>query len=115
MPRRYGKRPRYNRDKYSFEQTNFLSPTEDNWTLVETEDEALSNSRQWYIPLINPTTINGMRKVKHLTITLSNYTSDANLLFYAIVFVPDGYSPQPIQFPSANHAINNYSANQFVM
>ena len=115
MPRRYVKRTRVARDKYSIEQTNFQSPQVSEWTTIESTDEAIADSKQWVVPLINPASIQGMRKVKHLTVTLANTASDANLLFYSIVYVPEGYEAQPLQFPAPDHAISNYKANQFVM
>lgn len=60
----------------------------------------------------------GMRKVKHLTISIANRNEDANSaasLFYALVYVPEGYAPQSLPVPVVNTPTAMYAANQFVM
>ena len=116
MPRRYVKRLRYNKDKYSIEQTNFQSTTVGNWSVVSAPDEFTVDSFQYNTIITAPTDTQGMRKVKHLTLSIANVgTTDSNLLMYAIVYVPAGYDVQPIRFPAAGLSTNNYTANQFVM
>lgn len=113
MPRTRRYRRTGNRDKYSIEQTNIVSPVLSEWPVVESTSEAESNSRQYAISILPPVTFEGMRKVKHLTISFS-FIQDIPL-FYAVVFVPQGYTPQPIHIPSAGNAVTQYNANQFVM
>ena len=119
MPRRYFRRRSANRDKYSIEQTNIVTSATNAWPPVEVpvEDTTRQNSKQFAIPIVNPLDTQGMRKVKHLTVSIANAGAGAEStsLFYAIVFVPQGYEPQPISYPAAGYAVNNYEANQFVM
>ena len=117
MPRRYFRRRSGNRDKYSIEQTNIVSTPCNTWPQFNPSDASLQASRQFTIPIVPPVETQGMRKVKHLTLTIANFasTSDSAPLFYAIVYVPQGYEPQPISYPADGYAVNNYSANQFVM
>ena len=119
MPRRYFRRRSSNRDKYSIEQTNIETQSSNTWPAVNVSetDPTLQNSRQFAIPIVPPVDSQGMRKVKHLTFSISNNqsTSDSGPLFYTVAFVPQGYEPQPIQYPASGYAVNNYEANQFVM
>ena len=110
--RRYYKRSS-NRDKYSVEQTNITTPNITNWTQVPPATDFETTSYQFSIGVIPPIQSEGMRKVKHITASFSN--SADTLLYYALVFVPQGYEPQTIHIPSSGNAVNNYSANQFVM
>ena len=106
-----------NKDKYSIEQTNFNSPAVANWTQVPAANETQLDSLQWNIDVVPPTDFQGMRKIKHLTISLCNAGSNTEslALIYNIVFVPQGYAAQTIAFPNNGYALNNYTANQFVM
>lgn len=119
MPRRYFRRRSANRDKYSIEQTNIVTSATNAWPPVDIPETnpTLQNSVQYAIPVVQPIDTQGMRKVKHLTVSISNSgnISESIPVFYSIVFVPHGYEPQPISFPAAGYAVNNYSANQFVM
>ena len=115
MPRRYRRYSRKSRDKYSVEQYNFTSPPAEDWTLVESTSELTQNSRQWYTIVVPPVNFQGMRKVKHLTISLCNVTSDNTFLIYNLVYVPEGYQPLPINFPANGSAVSNYASNQFIM
>ena len=115
---RYRRRRYYvNRDKYSVEQTALQTALSSSWNVVPADETALTQaSRQFSIPVIRPTDIQGMRKVKHLTFTLSNaQVAEYTPFIYAIVYVPQGYQPQPINFPSNDSATALYPANQFVM
>ena len=116
MPRRYRKRI-INRDKYSIEQTNFITPTSIEWPVVTAPSELQQDSYQYSIQIIPASTDQGMRKIKHLTISMANYrgTSDSASLFYAIVYVPQGYQPQHITVPASGAAGSNYQANQYIM
>ena len=102
MPlRRYNSR-RYvvNKDKYSIQQNTFR--------LLLT-----SQAPQNYIICVPDTNVEGMRKVKHLTISLGNITG-SGVIYWALVFVPSGYSPNTLNLPTQN-AGNLYEPNQFVM
>ena len=112
MPRRYRRHFR-NKDKYSIEQTNIVSPVISEWPLFTPTSELESNSRQFAIAVLPPVDFEGMRKVKHLTISFS-FIQDIPL-FYSIVYVPQGYQPQSLHIPSSGNAISQYDANQFVM
>jgi len=117
MPRRYYRRRSANRDKYSIEQTNIVTSASESWPPVAAPDATIQASKQFAIPIIPPVDAQGMRKVKHLTVSIANIAegADSQPVFYAIVFVPQGYEPQPISYPAAGYAVNNYPANQFVM
>ena len=67
MRRRYYKRTQ-NRDKYSVEHTTIHTR---NFGMDTTEV-----GRQWAINILPPTEIEGMRKVKHLTISFCNFGGD---------------------------------------
>ena len=87
--RRYNSR-RYvvNRDKYSIQQNTFR--------LLLT-----SQNPQNYIICVPDNAVEGMRKVKHLTISLGNITG-TGVLYWALVFVPSGYSPNTLNLPGQN-------------
>ena len=110
--RRYYKRTP-NRDKYSVEQTFINPPASTEWELLAATD-TLEATRQTAYSIIPPTDVQGMRKVKHFTLTFSANT-DVSILYYALVFVPQGYSPQRVNIPLIGYASPAYSANQFVI
>ena len=110
--RRYHRRS-YNKDKYSIEQTNITTPNITTWTQIDPTSEFEQSSYQFTIQVIPPVNAEGMRKVKHLTASFS--TSADTLLYYAVVFVPQGYDPQIIHIAGPGYAVNSYVANQFVM
>ena len=114
MVRRYYRRtPRSNnRDKYSVENTVVLTPSSSNWTTVPATADTLA-SRQFFIPIVPSTNVQGMRKVKHLTISFSS-ASDTRLC-YVLVYVPEGYDPNPIRIPQLGYATSLYEPNQYVM
>ena len=72
MPRRYPRRYKGNRDKYSIEQTSFLSSSVANWHGVNAIPNETQASLQWECLIVPPDSTQGMRKVKHLNITLCN-------------------------------------------
>ena len=116
MPRRRYHRHSSSRDKYSIEQTTIRTPILNDWAAVEATTET-DASHQFNMPIIPPTAVEGMRKVKHLTFTISNGASagESVPLYYAIVYVPQGYAPQPLRIPLVGQAASLYYANQFVM
>ena len=116
MVRRYFRRRYANKDKYSIEQTNFQSSAVQDWTEVQPASQFTQTSYQFITALVPPSTTQGMRKIKHLTISMANITGDQNgLIWYAIVYVPEGYEPQALQIPNVGAACVNYAANQFIM
>ena len=116
MVRRYYRRtPRSNnRDKYSVEQTLISAPAYNAWTEVPATDST-KLTRQFSISVIPPTSEQGMRKVKHFTLSFSNANMNGAPLVYALVYVPEGYDPNPINVPIDGNAISMYEPNQFVI
>lgn len=118
MPRRYYRRRIVNKDKYSIEQTAIRTAPYNQWQTVQAIPPNIMASKQFKIPILAPTDMQGMRKVKHLTFTISNgewTTTEADALLYALVYVPQGYNPQDINYPATNSAVQLYDANQYVM
>ena len=115
MVRRYYRRtPRSNnRDKYSVENTACTTPPTSSWTPVPASGDLTQASRQFPITIVPATDVQGMRKVKHLTISFSSEADTR--LFYALVYVPGGYEPSFINFPALGQSISLYEPNQFVM
>ena len=108
--RRGYSRRRAGRDKYSVEQTGFS-------TTLPTE--TTNGLHQTAILIVAPDATQGMRKVKHLNVSLT-WRNDANNedtseLFWALVFVPQGYSPNPMYSVSGSVSGSLYEPNQFVM
>ena len=95
MPKRYNRRPYSNKDKYSVEQTTFLTASVANW--VGYTDTGLTDTLQTSLIVVPSIDSGGMRKVKHLTISLSNAGNDAMPLWWAIQYVPAGYEPQKLR------------------
>ena len=116
MGRRYYRRRVVNRDKYSVEQTAIRSNNLNLWTHVE-GGEYTGDSSQWSVAIVPASSLQGTRKVKHLTFSIANSgTQNEDIpLMYAIVYVPEGYAPRAIQFPAVDGAISMYEPNQFVM
>ena len=103
MPyRRAYKRPRYGkRDKYSVQQKAFQfsadSGTSSTWLLVPA------------------TTLEGMRKVKHLMVNLTIDPDSVGPMWWAIVYVPQGTTVGSINVTTSASATGMYEPNQFVM
>ena len=117
MVRRYRRRI-VNKDKYSIEQTVIRTHPLNSWTTIASIPPNIAESRQFKIPVLPASDMQGMRKVKHLTFTISNGewpNSEADSLLYALVYVPQGYHPQDINFPALDSAVSLYDANQYVM
>ena len=96
----------YNRDKYSKE--NFRVAVAVGNTLVN----GLYQGGQAIVPA---TTVQGMRKVKHVTVSLSKLTNDgvddAKPFHWALVYVPESYAANPIGAVGGSL----YEPNQYVM
>ena len=116
MVRRYRRRIA-NKDKYSIEQTVIRTDSLNAWPTVPA-GEYTAMSRQFKLVVVPSSDLQGMRKVKHLTFSISNgewaNTSQSEML-YALVYVPQGYTPQDINFPAPGSATTLYDANQYVM
>ena len=110
MVRRYARRQYWrssNRDKYSVETTAGILPAPSSATNV---------LYQSAVAIVPPSTIQGMRKVKHITITLTDLQANDDL-FWAIVYVPQGTQPNALFSVTGDfHNVGSmYEPNQFVM
>ena len=63
--------------------------------------------------VVPPTTAEGMRKVKNITVNLSSGGRTGFSYYWAIVYVPEGTSPNELQVGGA--VASMYEPNQFVM
>lgn len=115
MPRRRIYRRTTGKKKYSIEQTIINTPSTDDWGLVLGPDATVANSRQIDFPILPPTSLEGMRKVKHFNLSFTCSNDIGTPITYALVFVPEGYAPQDLQLPAQNNAVDLYPANQFVI
>ena len=101
MPKYYKKKYYYRggRDKYSVEQS--------------AGSLSVPALQQAYAQVVPDTSIGGMRKVKHLTISTSITTSDslAATGYWALVYVPQGTTVNPLSLTGTSM----YEPNQFVM
>ena len=119
--RYYGRRRSYNRDKYSIEHTGVTVPgytaeSTNGWTVYEATSST-AQSIQRAETIVPATSIQGMRKVKHLTISLTTFQEGSTPgILYALVYVPEGYDPQPFTIPNTSSvSASLYSANQYIM
>ena len=76
-----------NRDKYSIEHRAITVATE----------EQTADLYQSTVPIVLATTDEGMRKVKHITVNLTTSAAGVSTLYWAIVYVPNGYLTNPIR------------------
>lgn len=114
MPRRFFRRRHINKDKYSVEHTSVRTLPTDQWDQVAATGDAAA-SFQTVHTIVDANNIQGMRKVKHITITASNAQTSLNPLYYILAYVPQGYDPQNILMPNPGVSIDTYPANQYVM
>lgn len=101
MPKYYKKRyyRGSGRDKYSVEQQAGAL-------------EIPANSQAWTIVVPN-SAIQGMRKVKHLTISVAHPESQGiGFSYWALVYVPQGTTPNTLNLTGTT---GMYEPNQFVM
>ena len=99
--RRPYKRTRYGKTiKYSVQQKAFQFTA-----------TGAASSAQVIVPA---TTLEGMRKVKHLTVSLSGESAVGNI-YWALVYVPQGTTAQSITVSAAGSTTAMYEPNQFVM
>ena len=98
---------RGNKDKYSVEHTRVL---------ISTNSTAVNGLNQAAALVVAPTTVQGMRKVKHIRISLSPTGEAAgggqSDVTWALVYVPEGYNPNNLDGVN-EHSL--YEPNQFVM
>lgn len=97
--RKYTKHPK---DKYSVEQTAGIL--------------TVPASGQNYLQVVPPSTVQGMRKVKHITVTLGTGIGGSgvgNTAWWALVYVPQGTTVNTLNTSGAGASL--YEPNQFVM
>lgn len=99
MPRRYYRRYRRAKRKYSVEQRplNF----------------ALTPSSTTAVVIVPPSATEGMRKVKNITVNIIPQSDDVFALWWALVYVPEGTSAGSLNLTSPTGSL--YEPNQFVM
>ena len=102
MPKVYKKRGYVRpRDKYSVEQSAGLVATD--------------NEGNGAVTVVPAASIQGMRKVKHLTVSMANPAASvgggASILYYALVYVPAGTTPSALSASDGPM----YEPNQYVM
>ena len=76
---------------------------------------AIPAGQQAWVQVVPDTAIQGMRKVKHLTVSLaSNESSDGGLpwTYWCLVYVPQGTAPNVMTLTGGT---GMYEPNQFVM
>jgi len=104
MPyRRPYKRARYGkRDKYSIQQkaVEFSTPADDATAKVE---------------VVPGTDVEGMRKIKHLTVSVTTEHDDSGSFYWALVYVPQGTTPGNLTVNVVTGTTGMYEPNQFVM
>ena len=113
MPRRYRRRRFGNRDKYSIEHTVFNTPSSGDWTKYAAVG-VTAPTQQISFPVLPPTVTQGMRKVKHFTMSF-NASDDTSPIAYALVYVPENYEVNRINLPGGGSAVELYEPNQFVI
>ena len=105
MPKYYKRSyRRYPKVKYSVEQSAFT--------------ETVTASNQQATLIVPPSATQGMRKVKHLTISIATTAaaSTSDYFYWALVFVPEGYNPNLLTVSStAGASAPLYEPNQNVM
>jgi hypothetical protein len=99
MPRRTYIRSRRPRKKYSIQQKAFMFDA--------------ASSATTSVEIVPATTVEGMRKVKHVTV---NCTTLADFpIYWALVYVPQGITPSALNVATTGDQTSLYEPNQFVM
>ena len=106
------RRPLANKAKYSQETKSFIIPAAD----LELHDSLYQAAYK----IVPDTSIQGMRKVKHINISMtSSGSSDSvNPIYWAIVYVPEGFNLNSNGATSPNWLKTNdslYEPNQYIM
>lgn len=116
MPRKYYRKKYVNKDKYSIESQMYMTPYLNTWTVIE------GATRFHKIEIVPPTTTEGMRKCKHFTLTFANNIPSTNNqysdnvpIYYALVYVPNGYEPNSFVFPLGAGKVKGYEPSNFVL
>lgn len=65
------------------------------------------------VEVVPATTAEGMRKVSHVTVTLTPFSDQG--LYWALVYVPQGTTPGGLNIATASTQTSLYEPNQFVM
>ena len=119
MPRKYYRKRYVNKDKYSIETRIYQTDQTEDWALVDSSSTlGTQDSHQRVYEVVSPTNVQGVRKVKHFTLTFtSNSTGELKPLAYALVYVPEGYGFNNIRIPTEGNLapVNMYEPNQFVI
>ena len=98
MPKTYKKKFRGSRDKYSVEQT-FINGT-------------VSAATTTAVGVVPPTDLQGMRKVKHLTVTVLPATSSTTGIVWALFYLPAGMNAPGFSTTTSSPIVE---PNQYVM
>ena len=100
MPRFYKKYPKYSasKDKYSVEQ--------------RAGEVAVGAEGAQNIVIVPPSDLQGMRKVKHMTVSLAETTAET-YIFWALVYVPQGTLPNALDVTAGPNSM--YEPNQYVI
>ena len=104
MPRSYKRRSYRPKTKYSVEQSAFT--------------ESVTASSQSATLIVTPTATQGMRKVKHLTISMAaqGSVSAALDIYWALVYCPEGMNPNTLSISTVvGQSTPLYEPNQYVM
>ena len=104
MPKYFKKRySRSSRDKYSVEQTAMAV--------------GVGGAAQSAVAVVPASSTQGMRKIKHLTISVSNTSGESVVAtaYWALVFVPQGTTPNPLAVGTISSPASFYEPNQYVM
>lgn len=102
MPRRYYRRYRRTKRKYSVQQKAFGFTVAPNTTTQ--------------VEVVPETSVEGMRKVKNLTVTATVATTLDAPLYWALVYVPQGTTPNALSVATTTSDVPSlYEPNQFVM
>ena len=106
------RRPLANRAKYSQETRAIEMPS--------ASFESANGLKQQAIAIVPDTNIQGMRKVKHIQVSLTynTYSDQAYPLYWAIVYVPEGFNLTSGGSTSPNWLQTGgsmYEPNQYVM
>lgn len=117
MVRRYRRALRSNKDKYSVEHAFGITPST-GWAEIQAPSDSYQTTWNSVLNVVPSTELQGMRKVKHFTLSFSNRDSAEEingLMVYALVYVPAGYQAQPIILPAQGTTVGLYDGNQFVL
>jgi hypothetical protein len=100
MPRRTYIRSRRPRKKYSVQQKAFSFTA--------------APSATTSVEIVPATTVEGMRKVKHVTVNCSAMSVEFPI-YWALVYVPQGSTPGALNVATTGDQTSLYEPNQFVM